>query len=57
MNGPLASQHVITVAMPVADRRRTFAFYAEGLGFHPLGILPTTESPSHCSSHSMMGSA
>ena len=39
MTGPFASQHVITVAMPVADRRTTFAFYAEGLGFDPLGDL------------------
>jgi len=23
--------------LPVADRRTSFAFYAEGLGFHPLG--------------------
>ena len=37
MTGPLANQQVITVAMPVADRLTTFAFYAEGLGFHPLG--------------------
>ena len=37
MTGPLADQQVITVAMPVADRRATFAFYAEGLGFQPLG--------------------
>jgi predicted lactoylglutathione lyase len=27
----------ITVALPIADRQTTFAFYAEGLGFHPLG--------------------
>src|SRR6185312_16909254 len=37
MTGPLANQQPITVAMPIADRRATFAFYAEGLGFHPLG--------------------
>jgi hypothetical protein len=33
----LANQQSITVALPVADRQATFAFYAEGLGFHPLG--------------------
>ena len=33
----VASQQSITVALPVADRRTTFAFYTEGLGFHPLG--------------------
>jgi len=37
MTGPLANQRLVTVAMPVADRRTTFEFYAEGLGFHPLG--------------------
>jgi hypothetical protein len=37
MTEPLASQHSITVALPVADRRTAFAFYAAGLGFHPLG--------------------
>ncbi len=37
MTEPLAGQQCITVALPVADRRTTFAFYAEGLGFHPLG--------------------
>lgn len=37
MTEPFASQQAITVALPVADRRRTFAFYGEGLGFHPLG--------------------
>ena len=31
------NQQSITIALPVADRRTTFAFYAEGLGFHPLG--------------------
>jgi predicted lactoylglutathione lyase len=30
-------QQTITVALPTADRRATFAFYATGLGFHPLG--------------------
>jgi predicted lactoylglutathione lyase len=33
----LANQQSITVALPVADRAGTFAFYGEGLGFHPLG--------------------
>lgn len=37
MPEPSASQQFITVALPVADRRKTFAFYAEGLGLHPLG--------------------
>jgi predicted lactoylglutathione lyase len=37
MTDPFASRQPITVALPVADRRTTFAFYAEGLGFHPLG--------------------
>ena len=27
----------ITIALPIADRRTTFDFYAEGLGLHPLG--------------------
>jgi predicted lactoylglutathione lyase len=31
------NQQSITIVLPVADRRTTFAFYAEGLGFHPLG--------------------
>jgi uncharacterized protein len=38
MTEPFASsQQSITVALPVADRRTTFAFYTEGLGFRPLG--------------------
>ena len=37
MTEPFANQQSITVALPVANRRTTFAFYAEGLGFHPLG--------------------
>ena len=37
MSDDFAGQQSITVALPVADRRATFAFYAEGLGFHPLG--------------------
>ena len=37
MTEPVADQQSITVALPVADRRTTFAFYAEGLGFRPLG--------------------
>lgn len=34
---PFANQQAIMVALPVANRRTTFAFYGEGLGFHPLG--------------------
>ncbi len=34
---PSANQHPITVALPVADRHTTFAFYSEGLGFHSVG--------------------
>jgi predicted lactoylglutathione lyase len=37
MTRPFASQHPITVALPVADRQKTFAFYAEGLGFDAIG--------------------
>ena len=37
MTESFANQQSITVALPVADRRTTFTFYAEGLGFHPLG--------------------
>ncbi|WAM19456.1 VOC family protein [Rhodococcus sp. JS3073] len=37
MTEPFAEQEPITVALPVADRRTAFAFYAEGLGFRPLG--------------------
>ena len=37
MTEPVADQQPITVALPIADRRTTFVFYAEGLGFHPLG--------------------
>jgi uncharacterized protein len=37
MTGPFAIQQPITFALPIADRTTTFAFYAEGLGFHPLG--------------------
>ena len=37
MTESLANQPSIVVALPVADRRATFAFYAEGLGFRPLG--------------------
>lgn len=33
------NQQSITIALPIADRRTTFAFYGEGLGFHPLGEL------------------
>jgi uncharacterized protein len=34
---PSTDQQPITLALPIADRRTTFAFYAEGLGFPPLG--------------------
>lgn len=34
-----ADRQPITIALPVADRRATFAFYAEGLGFPALGDL------------------
>jgi len=37
MPGSFADQQSITVALPVADRRTTFAFYADGLGLHHLG--------------------
>jgi len=37
MTEPFVDQQPITIALPVADRRTTFAFYSEGLGFHPLG--------------------
>lgn len=37
MTKPLDNQTPITVALPVADRRTTFDFYARGLGFQPLG--------------------
>lgn len=37
MTEQFANQQSITIALPVADRRTTFAFYAEGRGFHPLG--------------------
>ena len=37
MTESLDTEQSITIALPVADRRTTFAFYAEGLGFHPLG--------------------
>jgi len=37
MTESLDNQPSITIALPVADRRTTFAFYAEGLGFPPLG--------------------
>jgi catechol 2,3-dioxygenase-like lactoylglutathione lyase family enzyme len=37
MTEPFADQQPMTIALPVADRRTTFAFYAEGLGFRPLG--------------------
>lgn len=33
MTEQFANQQSITIALPVADRRTTFAFYAEGLGF------------------------
>ena len=39
MTKPIASQGPITVALPVADRRTTFTFYAEGLGLGPFGEL------------------
>ena len=39
MTKPFASQGPITVALPVADRRTTFTFYAEGLGLGPFGEL------------------
>lgn len=37
MTEPFTDQQPITVALPVADRRTTFAFYVEGLGLHPFG--------------------
>jgi uncharacterized protein len=37
MTEPFAYQQPITFVLPIADRTTTFAFYAEGLGFHPLG--------------------
>jgi predicted lactoylglutathione lyase len=37
MTESLDNEQPITNALPVADRRTTFAFYAEGLGFHSLG--------------------
>ena len=37
MTEPFAEQQSITVALPVADRRTTFAFYADGLGLRPVG--------------------
>lgn len=37
MTSSFAGLQPVTVAMPVADRQTTFAFYAEGLGFHPVG--------------------
>jgi predicted lactoylglutathione lyase len=37
MTDPFAEQQAITIALPVADRRTTFAFYAQGLGFHAVG--------------------
>jgi hypothetical protein len=37
MTGPSPNQQPITFALPIADRPTTFAFYSEGLGFHPLG--------------------
>ena len=37
MTEPSAKQQPITCALPIADRPTTFAFYADGLGFHPLG--------------------
>ena len=36
---PFANQGPITVALPVANRRTTFTFYAEGLGLAPFGEL------------------
>lgn len=39
MTKPFANQGPITVALPVADRRTTFTFYAEGLGLGPFGEL------------------
>lgn len=46
MTEQLANQQSTTIALPVADRRTTFAFDAEGLGFILSAILPKTESPS-----------
>jgi uncharacterized protein len=37
MTESLANQQPITVALPIADRPATFAFYTKGLGLHPLG--------------------
>lgn len=39
MTEPFVIQGPITVALPVADRRTTFTFYAEGLGLRPFGDL------------------
>lgn len=39
MTGTSALQLPMTIALPTADRRTSFAFYAEGLGFQPLGDL------------------
>ena len=37
MSEPSTNPQPITFALPIADRTTTFAFYAEGLGFHPMG--------------------
>lgn len=39
MTEPFVNQRPITAALPVADRRTTFTFYAEGLGLRPFGDL------------------
>lgn len=39
MTEPFVNQGPITVALPVADRRTTFTFYAQGLGLGPFGDL------------------
>jgi predicted lactoylglutathione lyase len=39
MTEKLTFEWPVTVALPTADRRTSFVFYAEGLGFQPIGEL------------------
>ena len=38
----------VVVSLPIADRRTSFTFYGDGLGFAALGEPGKTASPSPC---------
>lgn len=43
-------QTPLVIALPIADRRTSFAFYRDGLGLEPIGEPAEAASRSRCSS-------